>query len=112
MRVKAIGVIGMKGKSKGTGNEYDFVQLIVSTEVEQVATANMRKTGFGFECHDIDIKPDLLKKFATVPGWPADLELIIEQAVDRHGIKSVVADFKVVASVTAPHVPFAGAKAA
>lgn len=101
MRVRAIGVIGMQGKGKQSGNDYNFAQLKVLVPVEIVANANMRKTGFGLEAQDVDIRPELLNKFAAVPSWPAELDLVTEQQIDRHGIKTVVVDFKIPVAIAA-----------
>lgn len=98
MRVKAIGVMRMKGIGKQSGQPYDFAQLMYLRPVEVFTKDNLSITGIGYEVSKLDLQIEAMHKFNDIK-FPADLDITLEQIPDRRGIRSVVSGF------TAQQVP-------
>jgi len=95
MQVMAIGVFRMSGKSKETGNPYDFAQLMYLKPIEPVARETMQLRGFGYETAKCDLANDALEKFNQLP-FPARIELETDTVPGRNGFRTIVTGFKAV----------------
>lgn len=95
MQVMAIGVFRMTGKSKDTGNPYDFAQLMYLKPIEPVARESMTLRGFGYEVAKCDLANDALEKFNQV-GFPARIEIETDTIPGRSGFRTIVTGFKAV----------------
>lgn len=92
MKVKAIGVMRMKGISKTTGAPYDFAQVMYLRKLEPVNSEKLTITGAGYEVAKLDLQIESLHKFNDLV-FPADLDLTLETIPDRRGVKSVCSGF-------------------
>ena len=92
MRVKAIGVMRMKGIGKESGNPYDFAQLMYLRPIEVFTKEKLSITGIGYEVAKLDMQIEAMHLFNDIK-FPADLDVSLDQIPDRRGVKSVVSGF-------------------
>lgn len=95
MQVMAIGVFRMTGKSKDTGNPYDFAQLLYLKPIEPVARESMTLRGFGYEVAKCDLANEALEKFNQVP-FPVRIDIETDTVPARNGFRTIVTGFKAV----------------
>lgn len=93
MEVMAIGVFRMSGKSKESGNPYDFSQLLYLKPIEPVARETMQLRGFGYEVSKADLANDSLEKFGHV-AFPARIELLTDTIPGRNGFRTIITGFR------------------
>lgn len=105
MRVHAIGVVRLSGKSRNTGNDYDFAQLYYLRTIETRTGANSTADGAGQEQASLDISLLAFPKFKNIsfPRSGLMLDLIVENIPSRNGrgMEAQVIDFKIVESAKA-----------
>lgn len=90
MRVNALGVYRMKGKSKTSGNDYDMAKLVMTKPFEQFANANMVRTGFGLTVAELDMEPDAVNRCATLQ-FPCEVDLEIGARISDFGkLESII----------------------
>jgi hypothetical protein len=97
MELNVIGVFRMAGKSKESGNPYDFAQLLYLKPIEPVANANMTLRGFGFEVSKVDLSNEALEKFGQLT-FPARIEVTTDTVPSRSGFRTVVVGYKLAAA--------------
>ncbi len=90
MRVSALGVYRMKGKSKSSGNDYDMAKLIMTKPFEHFANANMVRSGFGLTTAELDMEPEAVNRCSTI-HFPCEVDLEIGVRVSDFGrLESII----------------------
>lgn len=77
MIVTFIGAYRRSGTSKSSGNPYDMCKLTFGVPMQEVTSASMNYTGYGFESKEIDIKPEVLQEFVGMSPF-SQVDVIIE----------------------------------
>lgn len=77
MIVNFIGVSRRSGTSKKTGAPYDMCTLQFAVPIQEVNTANMNYTGYGFETKEIEVMPEAIQAFYGQSAF-SQVDVIIE----------------------------------
>lgn len=99
MKLKIIGIQRRFGKSKKTGNNYDFCQIMALREIKPLISATNTLQGFGYESVAFDSTNEMLDKLSD-QIFPFEAELKFDTVVSDWGKpESVVVDIKKVVPV-------------
>lgn len=93
MDVMVIGVVRMSGKSKETGNPYDFTTLHYLKPVDPVGKESFQLRGYGYEVSKAEVINDAFERFSQLV-YPCRVELIVDTVPGRNGFRLMVIGFK------------------
>lgn len=96
MRVKAIGAYRMTGVAKTSGKPYDMGKLVILVPVENMASQNMTRVGYGSTVNELDVLPESIAKFNF--RFPCELDLVVDQQLQFGRLQAIIVDAKVAES--------------
>lgn len=99
MRVKALGCYRMTGVAKASGKPYDMGKLVIVVPVENMATPNMTRVGYGATVNELDVMPDSVAKFNF--QYPCELDLEMDNVLQFGRLRAVIVGAKKVEAVKA-----------
>lgn len=99
MRVKALGAYRMTGTAKTSGKPYDMGKLVIVVPVENMATPQMTRVGYGDTVNELDVMPECVAKFNF--HFPCELDLEIDQQLQFGRLQAIITGAKKVEPVKA-----------
>jgi hypothetical protein len=92
MRVTAKGAYRMTGIAKASGKPYDMGKLVIEVPIENMATPNMTRVGYGTTTNELDVAPDCVAKFNF--QYPCTLDLVVDQQIQFGKLQAIIVDAK------------------
>lgn len=97
MRVTALGAYTMKGIAKKSGAPYEMGKLVIRSQQETMANANMQRIGFGFGTNELDLDPSAIQKFnLSYPPEGIELDLEVGSVVQYGRLQAIIVGCAVV----------------